>query len=408
MNTFYKKQPPIDEQYKAKLRQALMQEHVALRQHSSKGVNIFTMIKTLRWKLTAVPIAGIVLCASWFAIQQKIAAHSTDSFLQAVRAAYAAETQQQGDVTHYKKVITHFFGEVLDSTGTQSITTQEQWQQGENSAEIVTDASGNIIERSVQLVENGKKENYQLHSPDQGVEVLPIIEKENIVSEKEWGIVEINTPPVDGLVQTTQTDIESICVLGSNFKPEGVQRKESINAVAELLDTVSREKALEQLLNNKKIVDLGEKDGVRGLKTSSGAMSFEFYFDIKTLQLKKYIESVEGRTLLIREYEVDEFIPNEQVPQEAFSIKGLKQYVMPEDPLYGKEPGCYNEKGEKISDIKVEWETGEDYVVMKSTGSDGQEMVIATGSNADSIPEEFKQLRLEDAQLKEKMEENNK
>lgn len=257
-------------------------------------------------------------------------------FIAAAQAVDQADTTNQNGVVHQRYVM-HMEG---PDTATENMTIERWLHNGEPfaAADIVTFADGHT-EKTVEVTHNdGTRHMYT----DQPVEVAATAE---------------DAPPPPDPEDTTH------CIVNPNDYPElqgDAERQEITNAL-EVPASRTRQAILEDLSTNPNVTDLGEQDGTRRLRVSTTEdITLVYAFDSTTYALQEYTESrtSEPAYTYTYTYLVDETLDVQPGELPIFTdLNGLTEMAVDsnEPDLNGKPSGCYDNNGERIGDVYVEF-----------------------------------------------------
>lgn len=394
--------------HKDSLRRALLHAH----QHLSRPAPIphltfvqyfFAMTKRF-WKVT-LPASALTIAAITGVVwtqrptQTDSVNTNTFSFLQAVKAAYAQEADQpDANSVHHQTIQVSY----RDPLGKLFTTTEDNWSTQNKNATIATDSDGKVIDHSVSYTDDaGKQHMYQLYPVGEAIPLLtpPALPPLTETTQAQTTIAFSNEPPADSALALSDIVTDNVvCIFGNDLPlPENAETRHNIDEAAKLTDPMARRAAIEQLLANEQITDLGEQAGLHGfaLKDTGIPVTTEYYFDTQSFALKRYVEKNGDQVLSQNEYLVDEYVAPEALATDPFVTTGLTEVIDEHSELFqkldGKATGCYDADGNQVSELTYEvTHQDENSVEIKvSNPETGDIMMIGQGfgpSDLSTIP----------------------
>jgi len=300
-------------------------------------MNISVNKRTLFAGLFATPLVGAALAGIIFF--QKATNHQTNPLTLAnvtqvaqnlslndfISAAQAAAADNA--VRHVDQVLHQKYTQMFLVGGQPVHDIYESWRGNKNYADVVTSPTGNIQEKFVSVTDaQGKQRGYDLHPTD------PI------------------TNPVDEAVMADT----GICGFNLNDIPElsfEVQLSQ-LNGALSNPDQTQRISILQTMIDDGKVTDLGEQNGVRGLEVSAHGQRYQYWFDTNTFRMKSYKEfDAHNNVQRDEEYQVDEYLTESENSLPIFTdLTGLTEIHMypsslPDNFFETHPSGCYNADG---------------------------------------------------------------
>lgn len=274
---------------------------------------------------------------------------STQEFITAAQAAYQAEGATEGGVIH-QKYIRHVEGTSADSDMTfeRWLHTGDQFAYA-NSATFTNGYSDVYVEIDD---ENRTRHVYQKHPAPGATFAASNTQISNL--------------------QLGSDSTATYCTVNADDFPE-LQGQQARNSVIEALDkpaSKTRKDILDEISTSPLVTDLGETDGVRRfrIETNSG-VDYEYDFDADTYELKT--QRVLQRANTLEEQAVS---PYESIEEETYLVDetldvspqslpiftdftGLTEVSVDDSGpnLDGQPTGCYDNQGNKVSDLHVEF-----------------------------------------------------
>lgn len=315
------------------------------------------VIKKVGWPLTVSSSVAAVIVG--LAAYSQIGLDTTNGFLRGVKKV-AAE-----DDTLVHHVITRQTGPAISYEAYQShALISEHWSKNDDapweySSAVSTLLDGTIVEHYVSIPDYVKKETKQYTLP-KWVQPPAAGDASCILNNPSDGRAP-EPSMVDKISEATHSFVPTI-------------REQRIN---QLIAIAKEQNPIQQLLlpkdkRNNTLIDLGGNNGLHGFRIheQNSGQILDYYFDATTFKLKKQIEYIipslaavttaSSQELIDQyvrpeninletDYLTDEYVPFDQVDQKVWSTEGLVEINHYWDNLLeGKEPGCYNGKGEKL------------------------------------------------------------
>jgi len=334
-------QHPINPKHRDALRSVLARKSaqvLASSDHAAanSSIGFFRHIsKKRKWEfgMTGLTLATGLAIAAIILVRQPLL--STQEFIEAAQAAYRAQPLNENGIVHQKYVVRYD-----DATTAANTMTIESWSHKDGYANIMTDATGKVMNKRVAFVDPS------------GI----------------WRGFDSNPLPDEIITAPQQSTREAIFCTVNSADLSDNHTTASASTMTRALEngaaTQSRTDAIEQILQSTNVKDLGERDGSRCFQITTDDFVYVYSFDPKTYALKEYTEEPNhpnhfGQSLYTNSYEylIDETLDARPLDLPIFSdLTGLTEVVLNGSPIPNIDQlptGCYNEHGEAITTTRI-------------------------------------------------------